>query len=312
MFRGNRRYILAALGWLILAASPPQQNRAQPQPQAEQQIANSLENVAAAIERGNERTNYNPACEQGTDNRRSDLCAQWKAADSAHESAALALVGAGIGFLTLCAAVAAAYFASEAAKHTKTSADEARRTADAAEDSLANSTQIAHSQLRAYVASTLEDFEPEDPNASEPAIYMYKFKFYFKNAGQTPAHQMQIRTVAIWRPKKGKTFVMLHDDEPMGTVSPQAPVDLAYSFKLDKRKVGALKAGRAEITSTVTITYVDDFDIAWRYVHDLRVTSRTMVSGKMYTVRCSNERVKPPEPSEPELPLTQPPAEEEA
>ena len=65
-------------------------------------------------------------CEPGTDVRKSDLCAQWKAADAAKVSADwtertfyLGVGGALIGFFTLVAAALAAGYAKQAAKETE-------------------------------------------------------------------------------------------------------------------------------------------------------------------------------------------------
>jgi len=59
-------------------------------------------------------------CEPGTDERVSDLCAQWKAADAAKKAAdwsvIIGLAATFIGFFTLIAAVAAAIFAKQASK----------------------------------------------------------------------------------------------------------------------------------------------------------------------------------------------------
>lgn len=67
-----------------------------------------------------------PGCERGQDNRASDLCAQWKAADAARSSANaawwLGFLGLCIGIATLWAASRAAHWAKEAAKHTEASA----------------------------------------------------------------------------------------------------------------------------------------------------------------------------------------------
>lgn len=77
-----------------------------------------------------EAKNESQDCPKGQDDRRSDLCAQWKAADAAYDSAVwtaktydLSLVGAILGALTMLAAVVAAIFAGFAAYHTKRSAD---------------------------------------------------------------------------------------------------------------------------------------------------------------------------------------------
>ena len=69
-------------------------------------------------------------CAPGADNRASDLCAQWKAADAARLSAIwtrlaglLAILGLAIGSGTLLAAIAAARYAREAARQAKRAAD---------------------------------------------------------------------------------------------------------------------------------------------------------------------------------------------
>lgn len=66
-----------------------------------------------------------PGCEEGHDDRKSDLCAQWKAADAAAESANVARVqfwiGSTVSALTLLAASAAAYYARSAAHYTASS-----------------------------------------------------------------------------------------------------------------------------------------------------------------------------------------------
>lgn len=67
------------------------------------------------------------------------LCAEWKSADAAAQAAdwawwqmLIAGGGLGVGTLTLIAAGGAAWFAREAARHTKAGADEARHGADIA------------------------------------------------------------------------------------------------------------------------------------------------------------------------------------
>jgi hypothetical protein len=77
-------------------------------------------------------------CAPGRDNRASDLCAQWKAADAAAEAAkwsgltgiftGVALL---IGFGTLAAAVAAAIYARDAARHGSTAAEAATKSHEA-------------------------------------------------------------------------------------------------------------------------------------------------------------------------------------
>ena len=71
-------------------------------------------------------------CKAGTDLRTSDLCAQWKAADAAANSAYYSLwqlIVAAIGLLVGAGTLVAAFIA---ARYAKRAADEAKRSADAA------------------------------------------------------------------------------------------------------------------------------------------------------------------------------------
>lgn len=80
-------------------------------------------------------SSYEKPCVAGQDDRTSDLCAQWKAADATKEAADwtrlaywLVLVGTVFGGLTLLAAVAAARYARDAALHTKYGAEAANNS----------------------------------------------------------------------------------------------------------------------------------------------------------------------------------------
>lgn len=96
-------------------------------------------------------------CAKGSDDRTSDLCAQWKAADSADMAATWTKwtglftgLSALLGVLTLCAAVAAAMFAKEAAVETRRNAD----AADAAVKIASENTQAAYEALEESRKST--------------------------------------------------------------------------------------------------------------------------------------------------------------
>ena len=173
-----RALILLVLGWLIVAASPPQQQRGQPNGIPRDPAANSLQNGAAATaERENQTEGYTADCEQGRDNRRSDLCAQWKAADAASEAAGwagwtwwLGVGGVMIGLGTLGAAAAAAWYARQAAIHTGAQVEVSR--------------DAAKRQLRAYVSLRFIGFQDfDDPDRS------LTYSIGVTNAGQTPALQ---------------------------------------------------------------------------------------------------------------------------
>ncbi|MNK31863.1 hypothetical protein D3C87_503070 [compost metagenome] len=117
-------------------------------------------------------------CLPGYDLRSSDLCAQWKAADAASESAAwtarnfwLSLLGTVVGAGTLLAAFMAAIYAKHAAK-------EARRSADIAKDAFIASER-AWLTVDLHAGSDLT-FHP----TGGCSLFVY---LTIKNIGRTPA-----------------------------------------------------------------------------------------------------------------------------
>ncbi len=125
-------------------------------------------------------------CEIGEDNRNSDLCAQWKAADAADKSAYwsgstfwLGVFGAVIGTFTLIAAVAAAFYAKSAVK--------------AAWGTIGATREVGRDQTRAYVHMKsicwVEDGE------------RFVCTCYVENSGDTPCLRFGISAVmTISRP----------------------------------------------------------------------------------------------------------------
>jgi hypothetical protein len=189
MFRGYR--LLLAVWWTLAFAAPGNGKEPQTaQPNGDQRIIHQLERIAATLDKVSQERPADAGCRAGKDNRQSDLCAQWKAADAAAESAWsayaafwAAIVGLLIGALTLIAAGFAAKFARDAAIHTEAGANEAKRAADAAEQSLESSREVAQSDLRAWldIDLTLVGCGRNDRFAS------ITVNVELKNLGKTPA-----------------------------------------------------------------------------------------------------------------------------
>ena len=115
-------------------------------------------------------------CQRGADNRSSNLCAEWKAADAAADAAQWSywqmIAGWGsvmVGFVTLLAAVAAAKYARDAAGHTKRGAD---ASVDAKEVAQVQAT--SHLFLREVTLTTRVDGD-------------YFLDVVVSNSGNTPA-----------------------------------------------------------------------------------------------------------------------------
>jgi hypothetical protein len=174
MLRGYRGVIFAAcFGLTLIGASNLPQDSTNPT-QGNGNQANRQQSASAAA------ANSEPAvpppsdagCERNNDQRSSDLCAQWKAADAAYDSARwawwqLLLGGVGLilGAATMAAAIFAALYAKRAAVATEqtvkiaqdaaTGAGEAlmiaERNANAAAEQVKVAKETAHRQLRPYI-----------------------------------------------------------------------------------------------------------------------------------------------------------------
>jgi hypothetical protein len=158
---------------------------------------NELERIAAALEASRAEAK-DQGCERGLEDRKSDLCAQWKAADGATSAAnaawMLGIIGALIGAATLIAASKAALYAKAAARHTEAGANEARRGADAAEKALAAAADSFALQLAS--ARPIMVFDPaalkvqgwpfSEPWNSETLRNTLTVVHRFENVGSQP------------------------------------------------------------------------------------------------------------------------------
>ncbi|AZO57450.1 MULTISPECIES: hypothetical protein [unclassified Mesorhizobium] len=96
----------------------------------------------------------------------------------------LIFAGTVVGAFTLFAAIAAALYAREAAKHTETGSIQAERSAKAAEDAIVASREIGEAQARAYISVTKAWFENN-------AKALPKIIIQVRNSGQSPAYDLR-------------------------------------------------------------------------------------------------------------------------
>lgn len=177
---------VALMGALFaLAGTHPKDGAQQPAKAADQKVATSSQN--AALQQPHETSQHDKPCRHGNDNRASDLCAQWKAADAAESAANAAwwigVAGSLIAAFTLAAAWAAARWAKKAAIHTEESAVEAKRAADTAETALEKTTEASQTDLRAWLTIDLQlvGCRRHKENAQVDVTIA------LKNIGKTPA-----------------------------------------------------------------------------------------------------------------------------
>ena len=119
MLRGYRSILDAFVGLALAGAQPPKEDGGQPTETPSSKIERSLEDIASSQRKAVESSDLEKPCKEGDDQRSSDLCAQWKAADAAKTASLAAWLGALIGAFTLAAAYSAAKWARKAAKASR-------------------------------------------------------------------------------------------------------------------------------------------------------------------------------------------------
>lgn len=145
MPKGYPYVILAAFGWLSLGAHPVLPSKPQDdQPSRPHAVGEQSAPVGPATPEPIVVPSPDAGCKRGSDQRRSDLCAQWKAADAGFDAARSAeyqtyigAIGLVLGAITMGAAIAAALYARRAAVATEETVTIAREAADGAGAALA-------------------------------------------------------------------------------------------------------------------------------------------------------------------------------
>lgn len=288
MPRGYRCILVAFVGWLSLAAAQPQQGARQPQSGTSNDIAAALENVAASLSRDNEASQHDQPCDQGRDNRKSDLCAQWKAADAAESTAkatwTFGYIGTLIGLLTLAAAGAAAWYARKAAIHTEESAREAKRAADAAE------SQLEHAQhtARPYLSPLSETFTLNENE--DGAIILAVFEF--RNTGNTPAQQALFRSENNIEFYEGSSAGLTDGVWLQGMIAPQAPVTIEYEFPLLSDQLKALRENRCQVNFRLSAAYTNTFGETWTYRAAMKLNTDSLRDGIIFTQNVEQHRAE--------------------
>lgn len=225
------------------------------------------------------------ACEKGDEKRYSDLCAQWRAADSARESAFwtaagfwAAFFGLVVGSATVSAAVAAALFAKDAAQHTEDAANAAWASEKVARES-------AERQLRAYVS--VSDFYMTDVVVGATPTA----NFTIRNGGATPAKRGRLNVavtfVADARNHKLPSFIRRNPSTAEWGPNDEARQDLQLGsgWKVTKQDMADLVAGKRVFLIAGIIIYTDVFGATRRTVFRAVSPGEKMTNGKLRMYR---------------------------
>ncbi len=173
MLRVFRHYFFVIAGLFLIGAGSPSSGSADQQEAPSQKAELVVGEVVEPIIQATEISSLNKPCQQGVDERRSDLCAQWKAADAAERSANATWTGTIVGSLTLVAAVAAAVFAGIAASHNR--------------DANIITRQVGQAQARAYLS-----VKSARLNILDGLPY---WELAVENSGQSPAAVANVTTI---------------------------------------------------------------------------------------------------------------------
>lgn len=169
MLRGYRGIFIAVVG-LVLSGQHPNAVAQPKQDSASERSTRALENISSRYDEQAKRaegSRETDPCEQGDDKRYSDLCAQWKAADAAADSAWWAAVSGYATAISTILVLIALYFAF---RSNWIARDTAKR------------------QLRAYISVEPQGVYERDDNG------FVTVPILFKNAGQTPAYHVTIQS----------------------------------------------------------------------------------------------------------------------
>lgn len=170
-----RRTVLLLSVAFILSAQHPNTATNTQQNAAGHAASNAIQNVSSPNEEKAERAHrlkYEAECNRTDEKRDSDLCAQWKAADAAADSAWWAARATWVGGISGLLVLLALAFAFEANRI-------ARRS--------------ARWQLRPYVYLTKCHITPKQVAVGPEIVDRADLIFYFKNFGQTPAKHASLR-----------------------------------------------------------------------------------------------------------------------
>ena len=231
MVRSDWGIVFAVVGWLSLLAA--NESKLAPQNISNAQ-ATTQSNASSEVTKPTPQTVTTPetpeaqpkdsGCADGKDRRNSDLCAQWKAADAAFDSARaterqiiIGWLGLALGAVTMVAAIAAAIYARKAAHETK-------RSAKAAEDALSQAQHVARAWLSIAV-------EAEKITSIEHSRRFY-YRVTIKNVGAVVAENLQwhhnvfdirhgdrvaARKVKSWELRRRKTESIIQPGESIST-----------------------------------------------------------------------------------------------
>ena len=262
MLRGYWIAIITAVGWLILigAAETPKQGAETKHKEAVNSQARSLQTVTPPTVQPIEAIQgmeYQNPCRQGWDNRNSDLCAQWKAADAAADAAYWAKWQLWIGIAGVGGLLVSLHL-------TRLALNKAADANGVAEKSLAQSKENAALDRRPWISINIT--APEGLTF-HPEFVHIKLVITIKNVGLTAAHNIRVKPDFILQPRSPTQELppffsdhlaqALSDGVAGLMLVPGEAVDREAGMKIFRRDFGSAFEGQTYIAPLifVSVTY---------------------------------------------------------
>jgi hypothetical protein len=219
-----------------------------------------------------------PRCRKGNDDRTSELCAQWKAADAADESAfwarwsvLLALAGTLGLFMTIWYTRKAVRLAMDASRDTEAALAIAERNANAAAAQVEVTKDTATKQLRAYVGVNAANYTF---NLNPDGTAGFGAGLEVANFGQTPAYRFRHVAMLSLRPYPCDGLSELGSpDGPTHTLFPSMKTYINMGLPLDSQQTRALQSGQLCLFIQAVAEYEDIG--GFRHVQTIRYVSHS-------------------------------------
>jgi hypothetical protein len=264
MLKGYRRYILAALACLILSAQAPRPETQPKQAEVSNQVGKSAQTIPPPpfepVQPVQRRITERP-CEPGQDNRQSELCAQWKAADAATDAAYWAWASFWLGLAGTVGLIATLYYtrkavlaAEEATKDADKALEIAARNADAAAQQVTVAQSTARHQLRAYIGVAKVTLDVSSSNMIMDRITV---TVALKNFGQTPARVHTFLWLTIH--DEAKEFSVPEHVPPREYLAPGATTEIVQRLSPPSDDSERLRNGQARLHAIARFEYEDIF-----------------------------------------------------
>jgi len=208
----------------------------------------SLQNDAERIAKALEAKNANDSSAEEDQRARDNLEAQQKMADAAHATVVVAI-------LETCITLIGVLLVGWALYHTKRADDEAKRAADAARDSIAQSETFGRQELRAYVFVTAKTLDLIGETTA-------RVKVVFRNGGATPAYSISAK-FAVWTQGvngQNKTFAPTDGSEvPPFTLGPSCEFSIWHIVDITSENLALIRGRWLGIFVGGEVTYSDAF-----------------------------------------------------